>query len=174
MKRTKSEIKAQIDFLGKDKMRVTKYSAFGEDNHAAIDAQINVLTNSMTEDNVCVNYRYIGEDDFNGRYIFEAAIETALWLSGERNEDPHLDWSHLTKKIDQQCRQSFIQSGFVKNGHFPNSNDPVWLSWEKAWKKAAAGEREACACIALAIDSGLGNEKEIAKAIRDRSHHKLT
>lgn len=32
---------------------------------------------------------------------------------------------------------------------------------------AIAGERERCASIALAIDSGRGNEKEIAAAIRN-------
>jgi hypothetical protein len=32
--------------------------------------------------------------------------------------------------------------------------------------KAIAKERERCASIALAIDSGRGNEKEIARAIR--------
>lgn len=42
----------------------------------------------------------------------------------------------------------------------------------RAWDaimKARADEREACAEIALAIDSGRGNEREIAKAIRARS-----
>ncbi len=33
---------------------------------------------------------------------------------------------------------------------------------------ARADEREECAKIALAIDSGRGNEKEIARAIRAR------
>jgi hypothetical protein len=35
--------------------------------------------------------------------------------------------------------------------------------------EAIAAERERCAKIAEAIDSGRGNEKEIAKAIRDPS-----
>lgn len=37
-----------------------------------------------------------------------------------------------------------------------------------AEKRGASREREACAQIALAIDSGRGNEKQIAAAIRNR------
>lgn len=40
---------------------------------------------------------------------------------------------------------------------------------EAAMRAAVEHEREQCAEIALAIDSGRGNEKEIARAIRARS-----
>ena len=36
-------------------------------------------------------------------------------------------------------------------------------------RAAVGGERQACANIAIAIDSGRGNEKEIAKAIMERN-----
>ena len=43
---------------------------------------------------------------------------------------------------------------------------------DNAIRAAVAAEREACAEIALAIDSGRGNEKEIAAAIRARGNQK--
>ena len=41
--------------------------------------------------------------------------------------------------------------------------------WDSQIAKAVAHERERCAKIAEAIDSGRGNESEIASAIRRRS-----
>lgn len=43
---------------------------------------------------------------------------------------------------------------------------PYGLIFRDLIVNAVAKERERCASIALAIDSGRGNEKEIAKAIR--------
>ena len=53
-----------------------------------------------------------------------------------------------------------------KPGEFP-SGIALWAPAEQ--KAVIEAEREACAEIALAIDSNRGNEKEIAKAIRARS-----
>lgn len=44
--------------------------------------------------------------------------------------------------------------------------EPYGLIFRDLIVNAVAKERERCASIALAIDSGRGNEKEIAKAIR--------
>lgn len=41
--------------------------------------------------------------------------------------------------------------------------------WHGQIASAVAAEREACASIALAIDSGRGNEKQIARVIRARA-----
>jgi hypothetical protein len=54
-------------------------------------------------------------------------------------------------------RHPFIE-GLLKTHHLLNRIDAVF------------GERERCAKIAEAIDSGRGNEKEIAAAIRRGSH----
>ncbi len=55
--------------------------------------------------------------------------------------------------------------GFCSELLDPDAEDVI----AAAITEAVAAERVACAEIALAIDSGRGNEKEIARAIEDRA-----
>ncbi len=50
----------------------------------------------------------------------------------------------------------------------PENTDDIGRLVVRAFEAAIKEEREACAHIALAIDSKRGNEKEIARAIRAR------
>lgn len=60
-----------------------------------------------------------------------------------------------------QARYDALMSG-GKHGHYE--------TMFKIVREEVEAEREACAHIALAIDSKRGNEKEIAQAIRNRSN----
>lgn len=56
-------------------------------------------------------------------------------------------------------------------GHANAIQGLIWEHFaEQSLSRARAEEREACEQIAIAIDSGRGNEKEIARAIRGRGN----
>lgn len=66
---------AIIERLRQNKERSPAYSAFSEDNHAAIDAMIETVEKSYTEDDI---YRV-----FNSRYSQDAALSILAVLDGE-------------------------------------------------------------------------------------------
>jgi hypothetical protein len=86
-------VKPEIEALKAIKPNVRHYTAFHDDNHAAIDAQIAVLTEDMDWDTIEGAY---GEDE----HLYGAASEARTWLDGD---DPELDatglaasWESLT------------------------------------------------------------------------------
>lgn len=78
--------------------RVRPFSVFGDDNRAAIGAQIDVLTGRMNTDQVIDRF---GENTIHRRfdqYVFEAALEAADWLAGMLTDDllsPAENWKGL-------------------------------------------------------------------------------
>lgn len=95
-KPTKKQINQQIAALKKMKPRVLRYSGFGDDHHAAIDAQIHVLKERLSTDDVytkaddCAMMECCGDDNINWQYenVESAGLEAAKWLVGE--SDDHL------------------------------------------------------------------------------------
>lgn len=73
--RTKEEIQATIAKLQEMKPNVRRTTFFGDNNHAAIDAQIWVLENEASEDEVY--------DEFDTDHERDNALEAAAWLEGE-------------------------------------------------------------------------------------------
>lgn len=86
--RTNAEVEAEIATLEELKPKVRRLSAFGDDNHAAIGAQVKVLRNRMDEDDAYE--RYDDED-----YLADAATEAARWLAGDEDEAPSVGWKAL-------------------------------------------------------------------------------
>lgn len=90
-KPTKAQIKKEIAALKKIKPRVLHYSGFGDDHHAAIDAQIHVLEHKLSRDDVydreteCRDLECSGEDNINWHRenISGAGLEAVDWLAGE-------------------------------------------------------------------------------------------
>lgn len=88
---TKKQINQQIAALKKMKPRVLHFSGFDDDHHAAIDAQVSVLENRLTEDDLyekqseCLDMECSGEDDINWHIdnIYESGLEAARWLAGD-------------------------------------------------------------------------------------------
>jgi hypothetical protein len=87
--RTVEEIAAEIAALNELKPHVPKWSHFGENNHAKIDAQIDVLTERRDDDDVYAHY-----DDGPER---ESALDTAEWLMGNLDVKPSAHWEHFAK-----------------------------------------------------------------------------
>lgn len=98
-------VNAEIARLVKMKSRVRQRTAFGDDNHDAIDAQILVLTNRADNDEVYD--RFGPSHDDKGKESFEftdscdhklqAALEALMWLEGETKEAPSKGWKELMK-----------------------------------------------------------------------------
>lgn len=89
---SESEIEQEVAALEKMKPNILRESKFGEDHHAAIEAQLEVLRERMDEDDVDENY---GDAEDN---IRSAAQDAANWLTGD-HESEHLtsDWESLLR-----------------------------------------------------------------------------
>jgi len=97
MKKTDEEIKAEIAALMAMKPGVRSHSIFGDDNHAAIDAQLRVLTEQMSEDAIYAAYADEDAGDFD-QYILDSADHAYFWMSGQPDyEAPSADWMSLVK-----------------------------------------------------------------------------
>ena len=90
---TEKQIESEIKKLAKIQQTVLPYSAFGDDHRAAIAAQIVVLEERLTEDDVWDRY---GDDAEN---IRENAEDAARWLEGETEEKTLSEtWESLVQK----------------------------------------------------------------------------
>lgn len=86
--RTKEEIQKQIDGLKAMKKWFPHHSVFGDNNHAGIEVQLDILEGKsfasdyeeFSEDN-----HWFPEEDLE--YVRERAEEAEQWLNGESDED---------------------------------------------------------------------------------------
>ena len=90
MPRTKEAIQQQIEELLALKPRVRQFTLFHDDNHEAIDAQIEVL-----QDNLDIDSIY---DKFESEAVQSSAIEAREWLDGVyEGESLVAEWEPLVK-----------------------------------------------------------------------------
>ena len=91
-KPTDAEIASEIATLKKMKPTVLRSSVFGDNHHAAIDAQVQVLSDRMDENE---SEDAFGDDSDN---IRSAARDAAMWLAGEaENGAPSEGWKSLVR-----------------------------------------------------------------------------
>ena len=85
------QITAEITKLKEMKPRVRHFSGFGDDHHAAIDAQVRVLEQGLSEDDVYTEFEDGAEN------VLDAACTAAQWLAGEELdiETPSEEWECL-------------------------------------------------------------------------------
>src|SRR5574337_583637 len=89
MKRpTATEIQRQVAGLRVLKPRVLRRSMFNDDHHAAIDAQVEVLEDDLTEDAIYNR----SDEDAEGwpDNVRDAALAARQWLDGEYEDYPDL------------------------------------------------------------------------------------
>lgn len=87
-RKTEDQINAEIAALVALKPKVRKRTAFGDDNHAAIDAQLAVLRERMSSDEV--------HDAYGDQYTFDAALSAHDWMTGDLASDedaPAASWA---------------------------------------------------------------------------------
>lgn len=92
-RKTEEEIDAEVAALVTLKPTVRKHTAFGDDNHAAIDAQIAVLRERMGSDEVYDAYE--DDSDEAGRHALDAALGAYDWMTGAlaSDEAPAAGWA---------------------------------------------------------------------------------
>lgn len=94
-KPTDKAIQEEVARLKKMKPRVLHRSFFGDDHHAAIDAQVRVLENNMSADSI-ENY-FEPDEDGRGQNILDAALSACYWREGEIDENPSHEWKELIR-----------------------------------------------------------------------------
>lgn len=95
---TQEQITAEIAKLREIKPRVRRSSAFGDDHHAAIDAQVEVLEDRMDEDQI-YDRSEMAEDDigFYSENTRDQALEARRWMRGEQDTAPSAGWAELVE-----------------------------------------------------------------------------
>jgi hypothetical protein len=88
---TYEEIQEEIKRLKTMKPNVLSMSVFGDDHHAAINAQIQVLEDGLDED---AAYEENMDNEDN---IREAAEAAARWSEGDEDNAPSEDWKSLVR-----------------------------------------------------------------------------
>ena len=89
---TDDQITEEILALINVKQLVKPRTAFGDDNHAAIDAQREVLAERLSMDAIYDRFGSDEEDedafdDIFDQHALDAALEARAWMSGEREVD---------------------------------------------------------------------------------------
>lgn len=88
--RTQEEIDGQIKRLEAVQDKVPARTAFGDDNYGAIEAQIAVLSNRLSSDDI---YDRWEDDD----HIRDNALQMLDWRNGDSDEDQAAEWEELAK-----------------------------------------------------------------------------
>ena len=78
-RRTPEELDEEISLLAKLRGIIPARSWFGADNHAAIDAQIRVLRERLSREDV----EEIWDRDGVNLYVFCSVLDAADWLNGD-------------------------------------------------------------------------------------------
>jgi hypothetical protein len=92
-KPTAKAIEKEISRLEKMMPTVRPFSAFGDNHHAAIKAQVKVLQEDLSEDDIYDMYD--GMDN-----ILSSALEAREWMEGTREDEGSVadDWESLVIK----------------------------------------------------------------------------
>lgn len=80
-RKTQEQIDAEVAALVAVKPKVRETNAFGDDNHAAIDAQLAVLRERMSHDDVYDAYGDEDSEEFD-QHTLDAALSAHDWMVG--------------------------------------------------------------------------------------------
>jgi hypothetical protein len=86
--RTEKQIESEIAKLEKLKRAVPPTTAFGDDNHASIEAQIQVLRDSMHDDEIWDAW----PEEESDLHVRSAAQDAVEWRDG-KGEAPSEGWN---------------------------------------------------------------------------------
>lgn len=88
--KTIEEVQQEIKKLEEIKPKVRRLTAFGDDNHKAIEVQIDVLKGTLDENGIYEEY----EDD---DHLRDNGLEALAWMKGESEiESLAREWATLT------------------------------------------------------------------------------
>lgn len=97
MKPTQKQIEVEIKNLQEIAPKVRRHSAFGDDNRAAVEAQIEVLKERMDEDAIYdrADENKAAEEELWAESVKESALEARRWLDGDEDTTPSKGWEGL-------------------------------------------------------------------------------
>jgi hypothetical protein len=100
--RTPHEIAAEVAALRAMKPYVRQHGMFGNDNHACIDAQVEVLEQRLTEDQIWDRYNRgpdgDDEDADDDQSLLDCACAARNWMVGVDSEAPSEGWKVLDNR----------------------------------------------------------------------------
>lgn len=91
--RTEKEIQDEITALRELKPRVPYESMFGDNNHNAIEAQIETLESDLVEDDI---YEKLENEEWLQNEE-SAALDARQWMDGDSEDKPSESWKPLAK-----------------------------------------------------------------------------
>ena len=101
--KNQEQVEQELAKLREMKPKVRRRTMFGDNNHEAIEAQIEVLDEDLTDDDVYD--RLITEDEETGdtegewtQHVVDAALRVIQWRDGEEEESPSKSWEPLVQK----------------------------------------------------------------------------
>ena len=98
---TQKAVKAEIAALTAQRPHVPN-SAFGDDNQAAIKAQIDVLKEALSEQQIYERYDVPeqGEDDLSegAQHTLDAALDALWWIVGSEPQAPSTGWKPIVDR----------------------------------------------------------------------------
>ena len=109
---SEKQIDAEIKKLKTLKPLIPEFTFFRDNNYEKIKAQIEVLKEGLTEEDVYDRFEDSENPDKTADLVGDA-IEAALWLIGEAEKDaPSKGWKELTKAqnlFNTKCYQKKIK-----------------------------------------------------------------
>ncbi len=90
MKPTREQVLLEVKKLKEMKPKVRRYSAFGDDNHAAIEVEIRTLEKGLIEDNVYDAYSMSDS-------LLDSGLAAIHWRDGHEKDSPSENWSELVE-----------------------------------------------------------------------------
>lgn len=95
---TPDQIEAEIKTLREMKPRVRRRSGFGDDHHDAIDGQLSVLEEDLSEEDIYDAHDGACDDElFYAENVKDAALEARRWLDGDEENPPSENWKELVQ-----------------------------------------------------------------------------
>jgi hypothetical protein len=103
-KPSEKQINAEIAKLEALKPKIPHFSIFGDNNYEKIDAQIEVLKEGLTEDEVYNRFEDTENPDQTADLVSNAR-DASLWLVGESEEGtPSKGWEDLAKSQSNKIK----------------------------------------------------------------------
>ncbi len=96
-KPTDEQVAAEIKWLEENKGNIPSHTSFGDSNIAAINVQLEVLRERLTEEQV---FDRAEENGWSDR-VTENACDAAMWLTGEEPDNrpsSENNWGGLVRK----------------------------------------------------------------------------
>ncbi len=81
--RTQEEKKESIEKLKDKKINLPEFSMFGDPNHEAIDAQIQVIEEQMDEEDITEQWGEEYDENDEPNYVTQYALEAMSWMDGD-------------------------------------------------------------------------------------------